>query len=134
MSRTNDLADRLADVPLFSRCDKRDLRIAARHAETLTVEADREIVRQGDHGDALFVVLAGTARVVRDGAEISELGPGSYFGELALLDPAPRSATVRSVEECEVAVLNVRMLRVLLREIPLLSAEMMAHLARRVRG
>ena len=133
MSRNKDLAERLSRVPLFSRCDQRDLRIVARHAETLEIGTGQDVVRQGEPGDALFVILSGSARVERDGHEVSELQAGSYFGELALLDPATRAATVRAVTETEVAVLNVRMLRVLLREIPLLAAEMMAHLAGRVR-
>jgi CRP-like cAMP-binding protein len=133
VSRNKDLAVRLSQVPLFSRCDKRDLRIVARHAETLQIGRDQEVVRQGEPGDALFVILSGSARAERDGHQVQELVAGSYFGELALLDPAPRAATVRAVTDIEVAVLNVRMLRVLLREIPLLAAEMMAHLAGRVR-
>lgn len=133
MSKTNELAERLADVPLFSRCDRRDLRIVARHVETIEVGPGQDLVRQGDDGDALFIILSGSAVVERDGKEASRLDVGSYFGELALLDPAPRAATVRSITRTEVAVLNVRMLRVLLREIPLLAAEMMANLAVRVR-
>lgn len=133
MSRVRDVADRLAAVPLFARCEPRDLRIVARHAEVATIEAATPLVRQGDGGDALFVLLTGSARVERDGAEVGRLGPGDYFGELALLDPAPRAATVTAVENCEVAVLSVRMFRVLLREVPEIAAELLAHLARRVR-
>jgi CRP/FNR family transcriptional regulator len=123
----------LAAVPLFGRCEPRDLRIVARHAEVSTIEAGSPLVRQGDEGDALFVLLAGSARVDRDGADVGLLGPGDYFGELALLDPAPRAATVTAVEGCEVAVLSVRMFRVLLREVPEIAAELLAQMARRVR-
>jgi CRP-like cAMP-binding protein len=123
----------LAAVPLFGRCEPRDLRIVARHAEVSTIEAGSPLVRQGDEGDALFVLLAGAARVERDGANVAQLGPGDYFGELALLDPAPRAATVTAVEDCEVAVLSVRMFRVLLRDVPQIAAELLAQLARRVR-
>jgi CRP/FNR family transcriptional regulator len=99
----------------------------------MTIDAGVPLVRQGDEGDALFVLLAGSARVERDGADVGLLGPGDYFGELALLDPAPRAATVTAVEGCEVAVLSVRMFRVLLREVPEIAAELLAQMARRVR-
>lgn len=133
MSRNREIAERLATVPLFGRCDPRDLRIVARHAEVVSVADGTALVTQGDEGDALFVVLDGAAVVTRDDVEVERLGPGDHFGELALLDPAPRSATVTAVTDCEVAVLSVRMLRVLLREVPQIAAELLAQLARRVR-
>jgi CRP-like cAMP-binding protein len=133
MTRNRDVAARLADVPLFDRCEARDLRIVARHTEVATVGAGTAIVTQGEDGDALFVVLDGRATVTRDGVHVGDLGPGDHFGELALLDPAPRAATVTAVDDCEIAVLSVRMMRVLLREVPQIAAELLAHLARRVR-
>lgn len=133
MSRTRDIADRLPGVPLFDRCEPRDLRIVARHTEVVSVGAGTEVVIEGHDGDALFVLLCGAATVTRAGETLGRLGPGDYFGELALLDPAPRAATVTATDDCELAVLSVRMLRVLLRELPGFAAELLAHLARRVR-
>lgn len=133
MTRPADLAMHLAEVPLFSRCERGDLRIVARHAERASVVQGSDLVRQGDQGDALYVILSGTASVVRDGVTITRLGPGDYFGELALLDPAPRAATVTVIEDCEVAVVGVRMFRVLLRDVPAIAFELLAQLARRVR-
>ena len=133
MASRKDIAARLSSVPLFSRCTKGDLKIIARHAESLEVADGRVLCRAGDQGDALFVLLEGTAVVRRGGKEVAHLGPGDYFGELALLDPGPRSADVTTTSDAELAVLGVRMFRVLLRDLPTLSAKLLADLAGRVR-
>lgn len=133
MATRSKIADALVGVPLFSRCSGRDLKAIARHVELVEVDADRDIVRQSDEGDAMFVILTGSARVLRDGRRVRDLGAGDYFGELALLDPAPRSATVTASEPTVLAALSVRMFRVLLRELPGLSAKLLADLASRVR-
>ena len=100
----------------------------------MSADAGRTIVREGDDGDALFVLLSGSATVERGGKEVAVLGPGDYFGELALLDPAPRAATVTATDDVVMAVLGVRMFRVLLRELPPLGAKLLGDLAARVRA
>ena len=133
MATNKEIVQRLEQVPLFSRCTKSDLKIVARHVESMSVESGRTIVKAGDEGDALFVLLDGTATVKRHGRVVAELETGDYFGELALLDPAPRAATVKATSDTELAVLGVRMFRVLLRELPPLGAKLLADLAARVR-
>jgi CRP-like cAMP-binding protein len=134
MASNKEIMSRLEGIGLFSRCAKSDLKIIARHAETMTAESGRTIVREGDEGDALFVLLNGSASVERGGKRVASLGPGDYFGELALLDPSPRSATVTATDDVEMAVLGVRMFRVLLRELPPLGAKLLGDLAERVRA
>ena len=133
MATRKVVIDHLSSVPLFSRCTKSDLKIIARHAETLEVADGRVLCRTGEQGDALFVLLQGTAMVRRAGKDVASLRPGDYFGELALLDPAPRSADVVVTSDAVLAVLGVRMFRVLLRDLPTLSARLLADLAGRVR-
>lgn len=133
MATNKQIVHALEGVPLFSRCSARDLKGVARHVETLDIGAGRDVVRQGDDGDALFVVLTGSLEVNRDGTVVRSLVPGDYFGELALLDPAPRAATVTATEATELAAISVRMFKVLLREIPGLGAKLLADLAARVR-
>jgi 5-deoxy-D-glucuronate isomerase len=106
MATNKEIVKRLEQVALFSRCTKSDLKIVARHVESIRVESGRTIVRSGAEGDALFVVLDGTATVERDGRTVAELGGGDYFGELALLDPAPRAATVIATSDTDLAVLG----------------------------
>lgn len=133
MATNKQIVQALGGVPLFSRCSARDLKAVARHVETIEVDAGRDVVRQGDDGDALFVVLSGSLDVARDGSKVRALEAGDYFGELALLDPAPRAATVTATDATELAAISVRMFRVLLREIPGLGAKLLADLAARVR-
>ena len=87
------------------------------------------MVEAGEEGDALFVILDGAASVRRKDDRCRTVGPGAYFGELALLDGEPRSATVVSTEPITVAVLGVRMFRTLLREFPDMTAQVLAGLA-----
>lgn len=101
----------------------------ARHLEVVEVPAGTEVVREGEPGDAFYVVLEGSAVVTRKGRRAGVLGQGDRFGELALLDPAPRAATVRADGDMVVGVLGHRMFKVLLREVPGLSAQMLASLA-----
>jgi CRP-like cAMP-binding protein len=133
MTKRSEVVARLAEVDLFNRCTKKDLRIVARHAEQATIPAGTALVSQGAPGDAFFLLLSGRATVERDGVTVAELGPGNFFGELALLDPAPRAATVAVTVSSEIVVLGARMFKVLLRELPALSAGMLASLAHRAR-
>ena len=135
MKRTSkkELAERLGAVPLFERCTKRDLRAVARHVETISYAAGDDVVTEGAIADAFFLILDGAAVVVRHGTEVATLGAGDYFGEIALLDPSPRTASVTASGELHVAALNARMFRVLIRDVPEISSAMLASLARMLR-
>ena len=125
-----ELAEGLAAVPLFARCTKRELRTIARHVETMTLADGTEVVSEGE---TFFFVLSGELVVAQDGKQFTTLGLNDHFGELALLGPAPRSATVTAKGEVELAALSVRMFRVLLRDMPQMSAGMLGSLASQLR-
>lgn len=135
MARRQELIDHLRTVPLFSRCTGRELRIVARHAEPVRLPAGSVLFREGDTGDAFFVVLDGIAEVRKGkaGRKVNTLGTGASFGELALLDAAPRSATVVAATDIELAVLGARIFRTLLRELPTISERLLAALAGELR-
>jgi CRP-like cAMP-binding protein len=135
VARRQELIDHLRNVPLFSRCTGRELRIVARHAEPVRLPAGSVLFREGDDGDAFFVVLEGTAEVRKGQSDrkVNALGPGAWFGELALLDAAPRSASVVAATELELAVLGARIFRTLLRELPTISERLLAALAGELR-
>jgi voltage-gated potassium channel len=135
MTSKRELADLLESVPLFSRCTRRERRTVARHATMASLPAGTDLVVEGETGDALFVIVEGSAKVVRsDGTPPIPVGTGSYFGELALLDGSPRSATVRATTDVEVAVLGIRMFRTLLREVPDLAEQLLIGLAGELRA
>lgn len=92
----------LVDSSLFKGLSGEELYPVAEIAEALEYEPGEEVVREGDPGDALFVVVDGSFRVLRDGAAVRELDRGAVFGEVALLDGAPRAATVEAVSEGKV--------------------------------
>jgi cAMP-dependent protein kinase regulator len=128
-----DLAELLEDVGLFSRCTTRQRRTVARHAQIAELPAGVELIREGEPGDALFVILEGEAVVHRDGVELRRVGPGAYFGELAILDGKPRSATVVAETDVRVAVVGIRMFRTLLREFSDLAEQLLVGLAGELR-
>lgn len=95
----------LEEVPLFEGLPKRQLRRIAKLARIRRFAPGSTLVRAGDPGRSFFVLLDGTAKVVRGGGRSRRLGIGDYFGEMALLDGAPRSASV--VADGEVLALTI---------------------------
>jgi NTE family protein len=93
MSRTS-IDPVLRDVPPFSDCSSRELRLLAPLVTTTEVPPGAVLMREGEPGDGLVVVVAGLAMVSRGGRAIAELGRGDVIGELSLLVDAPRTATV----------------------------------------
>ena len=124
----------MAGVPLFAACSKRDLQIIARHMQVLAVPAGTVLMREGDHGDAFYVVLDGSAVVEASGRRVNRLGPGDHMGELALLDPAPRNATVTAGSDMTVGVVDARTFAAIVRDVPALTGKLLAALARRLRA
>ncbi len=134
MASRKQIAAALSEAPLFSRCTKRAIGTIARHAEVAEFDSGVELVTQGGPGDAFFVLLDGSCDVERDGTVADTLGPGDFFGELALIDPAPRSATVRTTRPTTVAVLGARMFRTLMREYPDMAEGLLKGMAGQLRA
>ena len=84
-------------------------------------------------GDEFFVLLSGTASVARNGKGVGELAPGAHFGELALLDPAPRSADVVMTSDGTISVFSRATLLLALSAIPELAPALLMFVARRLR-
>jgi len=133
MTARRDLTSGLAAVPLFSACSKRDLQIVARHTEVVDVPEGTEVVTEGGKGDAFFFILAGEAVVRRRGRTVATLGTGQFFGELALLDPAPRDATVVATSPLTVGVLGARVFRAIVVDVPAMSEKLLRGMAKRLR-
>jgi CRP/FNR family cyclic AMP-dependent transcriptional regulator len=133
MARRDAFTEHLAAVPLFSACSKKELALVAKRAEDVTVEPGKVLVREGAAGAEFFVIVEGTAEVSRHGQRVAELGPGTFFGDLALLDKAPRNATVTATTPMELVVLGQREFAGLIDEVPGFAHKLLAGLAHRLR-
>jgi CRP/FNR family cyclic AMP-dependent transcriptional regulator len=89
----------LAKVELFSGLDERELKEIAGSMREHRYEAGRAVVTEGEGGVGFFVIAEGSAKVSVDGGEVATLGPGSAFGEVALIADTKRTATVTAETE-----------------------------------
>lgn len=96
----------LSSVPLFGPLNKKQLRILVDSAKDRTYKAGETIVKQGETGIGFFLILGGQAKVERGGQAVATLGPGQFFGEMALLDDQPRTADVKAVGAVQCLVLS----------------------------
>ncbi|MGH9012800.1 MAG: cyclic nucleotide-binding domain-containing protein [Acidimicrobiia bacterium] len=133
MARHDAFIDHLARVPLFSACSKKDLQLVAKRAEDVKVDAGKLLVSEGDTGTEFFVIVDGNATVSKHGRKVAELGPGGFFGELALLERAPRNATVKAETPMELVVLGQREFAGIIDDVPEFAHKLLAGLARRLR-
>jgi len=133
MSRRDAFLDHLAEVPLFSALSRKELSLVARRAEDVKVDQGRVLVSEGSTGSEFFVIINGKASVSKKGRKVATLGPGDAFGELALLDKAPRNATVTAETPLEVVVLGQREFGGLIDEVPGFARKLLAGMARRLR-
>ena len=122
--------------PLFSACSKKELQARRPGRPTRsTVDAGQGArASRATSGREAFVIVDGTAEVRRNGRKVATLGPGDCFGELALLDHGPRTATVIADTDMTVLVLGAaRVRRASLDEVPAIAHKLLAALAGRVR-
>lgn len=126
-------ADLLARIGLFRGVDRRDLiRIAGLTTE-VTVPAGRISCLEGQPGLEAFVIVEGSASVTIGGAQVASLGPGDFFGEMALLDGGPRVATVTTTSATTLLVLTRREFYAVLAEVPGVAGHMLTALGVRLR-
>jgi CRP-like cAMP-binding protein len=125
--------DHLASVSLFSACSKKELQAVARASDQVELAAGRTLCEQGSIGREAFVILEGKAEVKRNGRKVATLGPGATFGELALLDHGPRTATVTAATDLKVLVIGAREFAAILDEVPPIAHKLLKSLAGMIR-
>jgi CRP/FNR family transcriptional regulator, cyclic AMP receptor protein len=136
---TSERVALLANVPVFAGLSEDDLTAVAAVSVARHYRAGEVVFREGDGGDSCYIVRSGLARAVRhhsDGRSItlSHFGAGDIFGELAMFDEEPRSATVDVIEEAEIVAIPGRDMQRLMREYPEIAVKLTAALAQRLRA
>jgi CRP/FNR family transcriptional regulator, cyclic AMP receptor protein len=132
MASRDALADLFQQIPLFAGCTKKDLKLVLSQAERVNVRPGQVLISEGQTGREFFMVLDGTATVSRRGRKVTTLGPGQSFGELALLDPAPRNATVTASTDMELVVLGQREFAKIVDATPGFARSLLSGMAQRV--
>jgi len=123
----------LARVPLFAHCTADEIAAIEAVAQEHAYEAGQLIVTQGTPGQAFYTVLSGRVEIVRDDRSLGAFGPGDFFGEMSLLDQAPRSATIRAIEPTTCLMLSSWDFRAVLERHPSIAIKLLEVLSRRLR-
>lgn len=133
MARDEKL-DLLHSIPLFDRLDRKHLARLGMLTEEVDVPAGKVLIRQGELGDEMMVIVSGSFTVERDGVRINALGTGDFFGEIALIDRGPRTATVTADTPSRLLVISHRDFGALMDEFPEVATEVLVTLAHRLRS
>jgi len=119
-------------LPLFSGCSPQELDEIDRLADAVSIPAGRTVMQQGDLGQEFALIVEGDAEIVKDGVPVATIGPGSYFGEVALLDSINRTASVVARTDLVLEVVDRRGFNTLLDDLPRLSRSLLTGLAHRL--
>ncbi|MGH9009076.1 MAG: cyclic nucleotide-binding domain-containing protein [Acidimicrobiia bacterium] len=129
----SDYLSHLTSVPLFAQCTKAELKSLARHTSDITAEPEQVLIKEGQGAYDFFVIVSGEAEVSREGRVVARLKDGDYFGEIGLLAPALRDATVRARSQMELIVLAQWDFEQALAEAPGMTRRLLAGMAHRLR-
>lgn len=130
--RKDAKSELLKRAPLFSNCSKRELAAIAAIADEIDLKEGKELTRQGAPGREFFVLVDGTADVIKNQRKVNTLKAMDFFGEIALIHEAPRTATVKATSPVRALVITERNFNRLLKEHPEIQRKVLAALAERV--
>lgn len=133
MAKTDPTLEKLAQVELFEGMSPKELEAIHEHAKEMTFNAGDVIGAEGERGGRFHLILDGTVSVEVHGEDRPVLGPGDSFGEMSLVDDAPRSATLRA--ETDVSTLSISgfNFRPMLVEHPQIALKLLQQLSARLR-
>jgi CRP-like cAMP-binding protein len=123
----------LHKVPLFAGLKQRELEEIGRLCDEVDMAAGHVMTREGAAGNEFFVIVDGQVRVERGGTLKATLGPGQFFGEIALVDHSPRTATVTCDTDCRLLLLGHHEFHSLMDSRPEIRLVVLESLARRLR-
>jgi voltage-gated potassium channel len=124
----------LRTIPLFAELDDDGLEVIARLATEFRAPAGQVLAEIGQPGTGLFVIEEGTVQVDAPGGERVQLGPGDFFGEVALLTDSPRNARVRAATDVRCLAISRHVFGLLLDAQPTIATTMLPIVARRLSG
>lgn len=128
-----EMEDKLASVPLFSGVKPKELKKLSKRMTERSFNEGDEITREGESGIGFFVIEDGNASVSIDGKIVRTLGPGEYFGEIALIDSGPRSATIVASTDLRCQGITAWEFRPFIEQHPEVAWPMLETLASRLR-
>jgi CRP/FNR family transcriptional regulator, cyclic AMP receptor protein len=128
----NTKLDLIKRVPLFGSVSRAELEQIASIADEIDLPEGKELIVEGDTGREFFVLVEGTADVERGGKKVASIGPGDFFGEIALIAKTPRNATVRTTSPARALVITDRAFRRLLEDSPAIAVGVLGVLAERL--
>ena len=128
----------LKNIPLFAGLSEKELTLLEQHANTRTFPRHAILITEGDETDSLYIIQSGKVRVFKSNEEgkeiiLNEQGPGEHFGELALVDDAPRSASVMALEKTRVSIISRQDFRQVLGKHPDIAFSLIREFSRRIR-
>jgi CRP/FNR family transcriptional regulator, cyclic AMP receptor protein len=132
MARRDATLELLKRVPLFAHCSRAELRRIALAADEIDLREGKVFTREGEPGREFFVLIEGSADVVRKGKKVNVLNPGDFFGEIALVSDRPRSATVTAATPTRVLVVTARDFRRVMLEVPSIQLKVLQALVERL--
>jgi CRP/FNR family transcriptional regulator, cyclic AMP receptor protein len=128
----NSKIDLIKRVPLFGSASKSELEEIASLADEIDLPEGRQLIREGDTGREFFVLIEGSAEVERGGKKVASIGPGDFFGEIALIAKTPRNATITTTSPVRALVITDRAFRQLLDHSPQIAVGVLNALAERL--
>ena len=133
MSEPIDRVNALKTIPLMAGLPHSDIEQLAKKVIEVRHNQGAEIIKEGTSGSSVFLIIEGLCEVRRGSNRIRELKPGEFFGEISILDPAPRTATVRAIENSVLLVLEGYDFRTALKSSMQMSQRLITVLAERLR-
>lgn len=128
------IATRLGEIPIFAGCTKREISTIAKVVREVDHGVGAVVAAEGEPGAGLFIIDRGEAEVTVGGQKVNQLGPGDFFGEMALLDGGPRTATVTATTDLHMYALTSWVFRGLVSEHPQIAFRMLEVMAGRLRA
>jgi CRP/FNR family transcriptional regulator, cyclic AMP receptor protein len=133
LKRQDQKIDRLAQVPLFSACTKKELRELAKITTDASASAGQILCKENETGSECYIVVDGQAAVTIGGQHVATIKSGGFFGEMALLDGGPRIATVTAATDMDLLVLSRREFLELIDQVPSVTRRLLEGLGARLR-